>query len=141
MSDLTAETSFLVPILILLGAAVIFAPVFRIAGLGSVIGYLAAGMAIGPSGLGLIADPHLTLNISQLGVVLLLFLIGLSLKPARLRAMRRDIGVVGLSQMVLTATVIGFAAKNLLGLSLFGAASAGIALAFSATAFAIDLLE
>ena len=77
MSDLTAETSFLVPILILLGAAVVFAPVFRIAGLGSVIGYLAAGMAIGPSGLGLIADPRLTLNISQLGVVLLLFLIGL----------------------------------------------------------------
>jgi CPA2 family monovalent cation:H+ antiporter-2/glutathione-regulated potassium-efflux system protein KefB len=141
MSDLTAESSFLVPILILLGAAVVFAPVFRIAGLGSVIGYLAAGMAIGPSGLGLIADPRLTLNISQLGVVLLLFLIGLSLKPARLHAMRRDIGVVGLGQMVLTAATIGFAAKKLLGLSLFGAAAAGIALAFSATAIAMHLLE
>ncbi len=95
MPELTSETSFLVPILIFLAAAVVFAPSVPLAGLGSVIGYLAAGMVIGPSGLGLIADPHMTLNISQLGVVLLLFLIGLSLKPARLRAMRRDIGVLG----------------------------------------------
>jgi CPA2 family monovalent cation:H+ antiporter-2/glutathione-regulated potassium-efflux system protein KefB len=141
MSDLTSETSFLVPILILLGAAVVFAPLFRLAGFGSVIGYLAAGMAIGPSGLGLIAEPRMTLNISQLGVVLLLFLIGLALKPARLRAMRRDIMLVGLGQMVFTATAIGYAARKMLGLSPFGAAATGVALAFSATAIAMQLLE
>ena len=86
MHDLTGE-SFHVPTLILLASAVIFAPLFRLAGLGSVIGYLAAGMVIGPSGLALVADPGMILNISQLGVVLLLFLIGLSLKPARLRSL------------------------------------------------------
>ena len=56
MAELTSETSFLVPILILLGSALVFAPLFRFLGLGSVIGYLVAGMVIGPSGLGLIAD-------------------------------------------------------------------------------------
>ena len=141
MSELTSETSFLVPILILLGAAVVFAPLFRLIGLGSVIGYLVAGMAIGPSGLGLIADPRMTLNISQLGVVLLLFLIGLALKPARLYAMRRDITLVGVSQMVFTASVIGYAARRFLGLGHFAAAAAGLALAFSATAIAMQLLE
>jgi CPA2 family monovalent cation:H+ antiporter-2/glutathione-regulated potassium-efflux system protein KefB len=141
MQDLTGETSFLVPTLILLASAVIFAPLFRLAGLGSVIGYLAAGMVIGPSGLALIADPRMTLNISQLGVVLLLFLIGLSLKPARLRAMRRDILFIGVSQMAVTALPIGIAAWKLLGLSPFGAIATGVALAFSATAIAMQLLE
>ncbi len=141
MHDLTGETTFLVPTLILLASAVIFAPVFRLAGLGAVIGYLAAGMVIGPSGLGLIADPGVTLNISQLGVVLLLFLIGLSLKPERLHALRRDIGVLGLSQMALTAAPIGYAMQKTLHLSYFGALATGVALAFSATAIAMQLLE
>jgi CPA2 family monovalent cation:H+ antiporter-2/glutathione-regulated potassium-efflux system protein KefB len=141
MHDLTGESSFLVPTLILLASAVIFAPLFRLAGLGSVIGYLAAGIIIGPSGLALVADPTMTLNISQLGVVLLLFLIGLSLKPARLRALRRDIVLLGLSQMALTAIPIGLAAWKMLGLSPFGAVATGVALAFSATAIAMQLLD
>ncbi|WP_374546961.1 monovalent cation:proton antiporter-2 (CPA2) family protein [Rhodoblastus sp.] len=141
MPELSSETSFLVPILILLAAAIVFAPSFRFAGLGSVIGYLAAGVAIGPSGLGLIAEPKMTLNISQLGVVLLLFLIGLSLKPQRLYALRRDIGLVGVSQMVLTAAPLAYAAHRFLHLGLFGALAAGLALAFSATAIAMQLLE
>jgi len=141
MQDLTGETSFLVPTLILLGSAVIFAPLFRLAGLGSVIGYLAAGMIIGPSGLALVADPRMTLNIAQLGVVLLLFLIGLSLKPARLRAMRRDIVVIGVTQMALTAVPIGLAAWIMLGLTPFGAVATGVALAFSSTAIAMQLLD
>ena len=141
MPELASETSFLVPILIFLASAVIVVPLFRLAGFGSVIGYLAAGMAIGPSGLGLITDPHTTLNIAQLGVVLLLFLIGLALKPARLHAMRRDISVIGLGQMLLTALAIGWGARAILGLSLYGAAITGVALAFSATAIAMQLLE
>jgi len=140
MHDLTGE-SFLVPTLILLASAVIFAPLFRLAGLGSVIGYLAAGMVIGPSGLALVADPGMILNISQLGVVLLLFLIGLSLKPARLKAMRRDIVMLGVTQMVATALPIGLAAWTMLGLSPFGSVATGVALAFSATAIAMQLLE
>ncbi|MDI9848469.1 cation:proton antiporter [Rhodoblastus sp. 17X3] len=138
---MSSETSFLVPILILLAASIVFAASFRFAGLGSVIGYLVAGIAIGPSGLGLIAEPKMTLNISQLGVVLLLFLIGLSLKPQRLYALRRDIGLIGVSQMVLTAGPLAYAAHKFLNLGLFGALAAGLALAFSATAIAMQLLE
>ncbi|WP_296712939.1 monovalent cation:proton antiporter-2 (CPA2) family protein [Rhodoblastus sp.] len=138
---MSSETSFLVPILILLAASIVFAASFRFAGLGSVIGYLVAGIAIGPSGLGLIAEPKMTLNISQLGVVLLLFLIGLSLKPQRLYALRRDIGLIGVSQMVLTAGPLAYAAHKFLHLGLFGALAAGLALAFSATAIAMQLLE
>jgi CPA2 family monovalent cation:H+ antiporter-2/glutathione-regulated potassium-efflux system protein KefB len=141
MPELNSEPSFLVPILILLAAAIVFAPAFRFAGLGSVIGYLAAGMAIGPSGFGLIADPRMTLNISQLGVVLLLFLIGLSLKPQRLFALRRDIGLIGVGQMVLTAAPLAFAASRFFHLSLAGSVAAGLALAFSSTAIAMQLLE
>jgi CPA2 family monovalent cation:H+ antiporter-2/glutathione-regulated potassium-efflux system protein KefB len=141
MPEMSSETSFLVPILILLAASIVFAASFRFAGLGSVIGYLVAGIAIGPSGLGLIAEPKMTLNISQLGVVLLLFLIGLSLKPQRLYALRRDIGLIGVSQMVLTAGPLAYAAHKFLNLGLFGALSAGLALAFSATAIAMQLLE
>jgi glutathione-regulated potassium-efflux system protein KefB len=141
MPEMSSETSFLVPILILLAASIVFAASFRFAGLGSVIGYLVAGIAIGPSGLGLIAEPKMTLNISQLGVVLLLFLIGLSLKPQRLYALRRDIGLIGVSQMFLTAGPLAYAAHKFLHLGLFGALSAGLALAFSATAIAMQLLE
>jgi CPA2 family monovalent cation:H+ antiporter-2/glutathione-regulated potassium-efflux system protein KefB len=141
MPEMSSETSFLVPILILLAASIVFAASFRFAGLGSVIGYLVAGLAIGPSGLGLIAEPKMTLNISQLGVVLLLFLIGLSLKPQRLYALRHDIGLIGVSQMVLTAGPLAYAAHKFLNLGLFGALAAGLALAFSATAIAMQLLE
>ncbi|MCI4677788.1 monovalent cation:proton antiporter-2 (CPA2) family protein [Rhodoblastus acidophilus] len=141
MPELSSETSFLVPILILLAAAILFAPSFRFAGLGSVIGYLVAGLAIGPSGLGLIHDPRTTLNISQLGVVLLLFLIGLSLKPQRLYALRRDIGLIGVGQMVFTAAPLIVAAQHFLHLNMFGALAAGLALAFSATTIAMQLLE
>lgn len=141
MPELHSETSFLVPILILLAAAILFAPAFRLIRLGSVIGYLAAGVVIGPSGLRLISDPRMTLNISQLGVVLLLFLIGLSLKPQRLYALRRDIGLIGVGQMLFTAAPLTIAARKYLHLGRFGALAAGLALAFSATAIAMQLLE
>jgi glutathione-regulated potassium-efflux system protein KefB len=141
MPELNSETSFLVPILILLAAAILFAPTFRVIGLGSVIGYLTAGVVIGPSGLRLISDARMTLNISQLGVVLLLFLIGLSLKPQRLYALRREIGLLGVGQMVFTAVPLTIAARKFLHLGRFGALAAGLALAFSATAIAMQLLE
>ena len=73
--------------------------------------------------------------------MLLLFLIGLSLKPQRLFALRRDIGLIGVSQMVLTAAPLAYAAHKILHLGLFGALAAGLALAFSATAIAMQLLE
>jgi glutathione-regulated potassium-efflux system protein KefB len=141
MSDTPVISSFLVPILIFLAAAVTAVPLFRLAGFGAVIGYLAAGIAIGPTGFGFITDPATTLDISEFGVVLLLFIIGLELKPSRLIAMRRDIVLIGASQTLITGAIIALAAVPLIGLSHGGALVAGIALAFASTAIALQLLE
>jgi len=84
-------------VVILLGAAVVAVPVFKRAGLGSVLGYLAAGLAIGPFGLGLFSDPMAILHVAELGVVMFLFIIGLEMQPSRLWAMRRDIFGLGLT--------------------------------------------
>jgi glutathione-regulated potassium-efflux system protein KefB len=134
-------SGFLVPVLIFLAAAVVAVPLFRLAGLGAVVGYLAAGIAIGPTGFALITDPATTLDISELGVVLLLFIIGLELKPSRLIAMRRDIILIGASQTLITGAIIAAAAVPVIGLSRNGALVAGIALAFASTAIALRLLE
>jgi len=141
MNEPVSITSFLAPILVFLAAAVTAVPLFRLVGLGAVVGYLAAGIAIGPTGFALITDPATTLNISKFGVVLLLFIIGLELKPSRLVAMRRDIALIGTGQMVITGGLIALAAVPLLGLSRGGAIIAGIALAFSSTAIALQLLD
>lgn len=133
--------SALLPILIFLAAAVVAVPMFRLAGLGAVIGYLAAGIAIGPTGLGLIRDPAATLHIAEFGVVLLLFIIGLELKPARLLAMRRDISVLGAGQMFLSTLVIAAGLMAFAGFPFRTALVAGVALAFSSTAIAVQLLN
>ncbi len=73
----------LTPIVVLLGAAIIAVPLFKPLGLGSVLGYLAAGLAIGPFGIGLFTDPHSILHIAELGVVMFLFIIGLEMQPSR----------------------------------------------------------
>ena len=83
---MTAETHGidLLPVITLLGAAVVAAPLFKRLGLGSVLGYLAGGIAIGPFGLRLFTHPAAMLQVAELGVVLFLFLIGLEMQPARL---------------------------------------------------------
>src|SRR5207247_4217444 len=87
---------------IFLVTAVIVVPMFRRMQLGAVLGYLAAGAIIGPWGLGLIADADATLNFAEIGVVLLLFLIGLELEPSRLWALRRPVFGLGGAQVVVT---------------------------------------
>ncbi len=141
MNDPISIASFLAPILIFLAAAVTAVPLFRLAGLGAVVGYLAAGIAIGPTGFSFITDPSTMLNISEFGVVLLLFIIGLELKPSRLFAMRRDIALMGTSQMLITGGIFAFASVPLLGLSPDGAIVAGISFAFASTAIALQLLD
>ncbi|MBK9083472.1 MAG: cation:proton antiporter [Rhizobiales bacterium] len=140
MADPTHAAPSLAPALVFLGAAVVAAPLSRFAGLGAVVGYLAAGMAIGPSGFGLIRDASATLTFSELGVVLLLFLVGLELQPSRLLAMRRAIVGLGLGQMLAAAAAITLG-MMWLGLAWAGALLAGIALAFSATSIALQLME
>lgn len=139
MADVS-HTSYLPPILTFCAGAVIAVPLFRRLGQSAVLGYLAAGIAIGPSVLGLVKDPDAIRGTAEIGVVLLLFLVGLELQPARLYSMRKDILGAGLAQMALTAGVIGLAGWQF-GLASGGAIAVGLALALSATSIALQILE
>ncbi|TMH02081.1 MAG: glutathione-regulated potassium-efflux system protein KefC, partial [Betaproteobacteria bacterium] len=101
--------------LIYLGAAVIAVPLARSLGLGAIIGYLGAGIAIGPWGLRLVTDPSTILEFAEFGVVLMLFLVGLELEPRRLWALRRTIFGWGNVQL-LGSTALLTAAGMLAGL-------------------------
>jgi monovalent cation:proton antiporter-2 (CPA2) family protein len=134
------ETNFLGQALIYLAAGVLAVPLFKRFGLGSVLGYLAAGMVIGPWGLRLIAHPETVLHFAEFGVVLLLFLIGLELEPGRLWAMRRPILGMGSVQVVATTAAIG-AIAWLLGATPAAAFVIGAAAAMSSTAIALASLQ
>ncbi|HET6306464.1 MAG TPA: cation:proton antiporter, partial [Rhodopila sp.] len=95
----------------LLAAATIAVPVTRRLGLGSVLGYLLAGVAIGPSALGVVTDVEQIAQIAELGVVMLLFLIGLELRPRRLWVMRRAVFVLGSAQVVVSGAVLSLLAQ------------------------------
>ena len=97
-----AELGFLTNAAVFLGAAVAAVPIFNRLGLGSVIGYLAAGAAIGPFGLGLVGEVETVIAFAEFGVVLLLFVIVLELRPARLWRLRVEIFGLGLAQVGLT---------------------------------------
>lgn len=96
----------LVPVVVLLGAAVIAVPLFKRLGLGSVLGYLAAGLLLGPSGFALINDPESVLTTAELGVVLFLFIIGLEMEPAKLWALRKQIFGLGAIQVALCGALL-----------------------------------
>jgi glutathione-regulated potassium-efflux system protein KefB len=130
----------LIPAVALLGAGVVAVPIFRSIGLGSVLGYLVAGIAIGPFGVGLFQEPHAILNVAELGVVMLLFIIGLELKPSRLWSLRRDIFGLGLAQVLLSAGLLMLAALAL-GLRYDIAIIAAMGLALSSTAVVLQILE
>lgn len=130
----------LVLALVLLLAAVIAVPVFKKLGLGAVLGYLAAGVVLGPDGLGFVQDADRILGAAEIGVVMLLFVIGLELSPTRLKVMRRSVFGAGTAQVALSALVLG----SLLMLDHFhwkGALIVGIALALSSTAVGLQLLS
>lgn len=131
----------LVSPVIFLTAAVIAVPLFNRFGLGSILGYLTAGAAIGPWGLGLISEAAgEVMHIAELGVVMLLFLIGLELKPSRLWVMRRSIFGLGTIQVFGTAFVLCIVFL-LLGQSLMTSYIAGSVLSLSSTALVIQLLS
>jgi monovalent cation:proton antiporter-2 (CPA2) family protein len=134
------ETNFLSQALIYLAAGVIAVPLFKRLGLGSVLGYLAAGMAIGPWGLRLIGDPQTVLHFAEFGVVLLLFLIGLELDPRRLWALRGPILGMGAVQVLATAGAAAAIAAAL-GQPLAVALVAGMGVAMSSTAIALASLQ
>ena len=135
------ELDFLTFGLVLLTAAVLSVPIARRLGLSAIVAYLIAGIVIGPHGLAAFGTPESIIPVSELGVVMLLFLIGLELELGRLVALRRAIFGLGAAQLALTALAIG-ALAYLVGLVDWrGAVVAGVALAMSATAIALEILE
>jgi len=141
MNSHSAEISLLALPLVLLAAAVISVPIARFLRLSAIVAYLVAGVVIGPYGFGMFNTPERIITVAELGVVMLLFLIGLELELSRLLAMRRDIFGLGVAQLLLTAAAIaGLAIAT--GLFNWRAALvAGLSLALSATSIALRILE
>lgn len=132
--------SMLIDILLFTLVAVIFVPLFRWLKLGAILAYLFAGILIGPSVAGLVQDPGVILHFSELGVVFLLFIIGLELAPEKLWQLRHSIFGLGLLQVILTGgllTGLGYWLGFSLGLSFV----AGFGLALSSTAFSVQIMQ
>ena len=127
---------------VLLGAALVAVLIFRRLGLGAVLGYLVAGIVIGPDGLALIGAPETILAYSEIGIILLLFLVGLELSPSRLWLLRRDILLFGPLQVILCGlgmfAVVQFAMPSF---SWEAALVLGLPLALSSTAQVLPLLQ
>jgi glutathione-regulated potassium-efflux system protein KefB len=138
--EVNAHTTELVSAVALLGAAVVAVPVFRRVGLGSVLGYLVAGVIIGPFGFKIFRDPESVLGIAEFGVVMLLFVIGLELKPSRLWSLRREIFGLGVAQVVICIALL-MGAGMLAGLSTSVAFVAAAGLSMSSTAIVLQMLE
>ncbi len=135
------DSEFLVQAATYLGAAAIAVPIFNRFKLGSILGYLAAGVAVGPFGLNLIHQEEGVFHVAEYGVVLFLFVIGLELSLSRLWSMRGQILGLGSTQMAITGAAIAalFLASGVMSTS--AAIIAGLSFAFSSTAFALQLLK
>ncbi|MET3898516.1 glutathione-regulated potassium-efflux system protein KefB [Devosia sp. UYZn731] len=129
----------LVPVVVLLAAGVIAVPLFKRLGLGSVLGYLAAGLLLGPSGLGLIHDPESVLAAAELGVVMFLFIIGLEMEPAKLWALRKQIFGLGVIQVAVCGALLT-GAGVLLGFSPVVAFIFGMGFVLTSTAIVMQIL-
>ena len=127
-------------VLVFLAAAVVAVPLFRRLGLGAVLGYLAAGVVLGPDVIGFIREPETALTISEFGVVLLLFIIGLELSPSRLWVMRRQVFGVGGLQVGVSALALGLPLSLLLGLGWKATLVVALGLALSSTAVGLQIL-
>jgi glutathione-regulated potassium-efflux system protein KefB len=139
-ADTAAQATELVKVVALLGAGVIAVPLFKRAGLGSVLGYLAAGLAIGPFGLRLFTEPSTILHIAELGVVMFLFIIGLEMQPSRLWSLRKQIFGLGTLQVATCGallTAVGYFAGFPLAPSFVGA----MGFVLTSTAVVVQILE
>lgn len=134
-------TETIAPAVVLMTAAVVAVPLFRRLGLGSVLGYFAAGVFVGPSVLGLFTDAQSILHFSELGVVMFLFVIGLELRPAKLWSMRGNIFGLGLVQVALATAALALTAWLVFGLSGPAAFVAGAGFVLSSTAVIMSVLQ
>ena len=130
----------LAQVVVLLAAGVVAAPIFKRIGLGSVLGYLAAGLVIGPFGFGAFSDPQAIIHIAELGVVMFLFIIGLEMQPSRLWSMRKDIFGLGALQVMVCIgglTMIGVA----FGYAVIPSFVAGTGFVLTSTAIVMQMLQ
>lgn len=134
------ETNLLLAIFVLLAATVLLVPLFKWAGLGTILGYLAAGILIGPYGLSLVSDTDLIHQVAEFGIVMMLFLIGLEVDGSELWRMRHKVFGLGLTQMAATSAVIAVLAR-LIGFAWADAVVVGLALAMSSTAIAMQSVD
>jgi glutathione-regulated potassium-efflux system protein KefB len=140
MAAEAASGSELIQVVALLTAGVVAVPIFRRLGLGSILGYLAAGLVIGPFGLAIFSDPEAILHVAELGVVMFLFIIGLEMQPSRLWALRREIFGLGAMQVgvcALLLTAVGVIGGFPLAVSFV----AGAGFVLTSTAIVMQILE
>lgn len=131
------ENNLLLAVFVLLAASVALVPLAKALGLGTVLGYLAAGILIGPYGLGLVSDTELVRHIAEFGIVMMLFLIGLDLQPSEVWRMRHKVLGLGVTQLAVTSVIIA-AALLAAGFALNVAVIIGLALSMSSTAIAMQ---
>jgi glutathione-regulated potassium-efflux system protein KefB len=136
-----ATTAILESGAIMLGAALVFVILFRQLKLGATLGYIVAGALIGPQLLALIRDPEQLLSISEIGIAMLLFIVGLELQPSRLWRLRRDIFGLGLAQVVLCGLAITLMLYLTVNMSLEACLAVGLALGLSSTAQVLPMLR
>ena len=136
-----ATTAMLESGAVMLGAALLFVMLFRKLRLGATLGYIVAGALIGPHLLGLIDDPEALASVTELGIALLLFVVGLELNPSRLWRLRKDIFGLGLAQVLLCGIALSLFIHAVLGVSLAAAFAIGLPLALSSTAQVLPMLR
>lgn len=140
MAGQAAHGVDLIPVVALLGAGVVAVPLFKRFGLDSVLGYLAAGVAIGPFGIGLFSDPQAIIHVAELGVVMFLFVIGLEMQPSRLWGLRREILGLGVLQVAVCGALLT-GAGIAFGFSPLVAFVAGMGFVLTSTAIVFQLLN
>ena len=125
----------------MLGAALIFVTLFRKVGLGATLGYIVGGAVIGPYALGLVGDPEAVMQVSEIGIAFLLFLVGLELNPGRLWRLRNDIFGLGLIQVISCGLVLSALIYFALGFSIQASLALGLPLGLSSTAQVLPMLR
>jgi len=136
-----ATTAILESGAIMLGAALIFVTLFRRLKLGATLGYIVAGVLIGPQVLRLIRDPEQLTSVTEIGIALLLFIVGLELQPRRLWRLRKDIFGLGFAQVMLCGLAISLFLNLAVGFSIKAALAIGLPLALSSTAQVLPQLR
>jgi monovalent cation:proton antiporter-2 (CPA2) family protein len=133
--------SLLIDAAAMLGAALVFVIIFRRLGLGATLGYIVGGAVIGPHALGMVRDPSSVMAVSEIGIALLLFIVGLELNPGRLWRMRRDIFGFGLMQVLVCGLVLSGLIHVAVGVSWEASLALGLPLALSSTAQVLPMLR